>query len=63
MDENFNEIETMPIDRYLAENKRVEPYNPFNGAKFDDSRISELNSKYCNGEIPAEEYLDKLLNK
>ena len=63
MDEDLNEIETIPIDQYLDENKRVEPYNPFNGAKFDDSRISELNSKYCNGEITAEEYMDKLLNK
>ena len=25
MDENFNEIETIPIDPYLAENKRAEP--------------------------------------
>ena len=63
MDENLNEIETIPIDQYLAENKRVEPYNPFNSAKFDDSIISELNSKYCNGEITAEEYIDKLINK
>lgn len=43
--------------------KRVKPYNPFNGAKFDDRRISELNSKYCKGEISAKEYMDKLLNK
>ena len=51
MDENFNEIETIPIDQYLAENKRVEPYNPFNSAKFDDSRISELNSNIVMGKL------------
>ena len=47
----------------MTSEKKVKPYNPFNGAKFDDSRISQLNAKYCNGEISAEEYMDQLLNK
>lgn len=47
----------------MTSEKKIKPYNPFSGAKFDDSRISELNSKLCNGEISADEYMDKLLNK
>ena len=35
-------------------------YNPFNGKVFDDQRIAELNKKFCNGEISAEEYKRRL---
>ena len=34
MDENFNVIEIIPIDQYLAENKRFEPYNEVLKVKF-----------------------------
>ena len=47
----------------MTSKKRIKPYNPFGDAKFDDSRISELNALYCAGKISAEEYMDKLLNK
>lgn len=47
----------------MTSEKKIKPYNPFNGAKFDDRRISKLNAKYCNGEISAEEYMDQLLNR
>ena len=47
----------------MTSQKKIKPYNPFNGAIFDDRRISELNTKYCNGEISAEEYMDRLLNR
>lgn len=43
--------------------KKVKPYNPFNGAKFDDRRISILNSRYCSGKISAGEYRRKLRKK
>ena len=47
----------------MTSEKKIKPYNPFNCEKFDDSRISKLNAKYCNGEISAEEYMDQLLNR
>ncbi len=40
--------------------KKIKPYNPFNGEEFNDGAVWELDHKLITGEITLEEYLKKI---
>ena len=40
--------------------KKVKPYNPFDGESFDDQSVMDLNQELVNGDITLEQYKQRL---
>ena len=40
--------------------KKVKPFNPFDGEIFDDKSVMELNQELINGNITLEEYNQRI---